>query len=104
MKIKYAVIIAFVVIFIVVVWRSFNAIKDYENMESKLIKLEAVIKNVRRSGVRAQLSTLLTVSYTYDGTDYSATLKKGGYAEGNYNPNDTIFIYIDPVNPGIPVK
>lgn len=104
MNIKYFTIIAFVIIFLVVIWRSFNEIKEEKKTESNLVKIEAVVKNARRSGVRAQLSTLLTVSYSFDGVDYTATLKRGGYAEGNYNPDDTIYIYIDPEKPNTPVR
>ena len=66
---------------------------------SGYVEVEAVIHRTLESGHGIRRSTLLDVRYTYEGKDYSSTLRLDGYAEGRFNKGDTIKRYIDPANP-----
>jgi len=52
------------------------------------------------SGSGTHLSTLLTVKYTYEGQDYTDTLRIAGYVEGQSKEGQVIQRYLDPANPG----
>jgi hypothetical protein len=62
-------------------------------------EVEATIKSVRASGKDYRRSTILTVSYEYEGKSYSATVRLSGYEEGRYSAGDAIKRCLDPAKP-----
>jgi amino acid permease len=65
------------------------------------IQVNATITDLYRSGKGIKLSTLLIVKYNYNGLENTATIRRGGYKEGNYKKGDTIIININKGNNSI---
>jgi len=102
-KRKLYVIIAAAVILIGVgltVWHYWGSISPPPKDMSGYVQVDATIESVFSSGSGTHLSTLLTVDYTYEGKDYTDTLRIVGYVEGQFKKGDTIKRYLDPANPG----
>jgi hypothetical protein len=66
---------------------------------SGYVEIEAAIYRVFESGRGIRRSTILNVRYTYEGQNYTDTLRLGGYVDDRYHAGDTIKGYLDPADP-----
>jgi len=103
MKQKYMqIIIAILLISLIGGWQIYNYKKNtrQETVEkSSFIPVKTTINAVFPSGTGFRRSTIITVNYTYQDSNYVKTIRKDGYVEGRFKEGDSLMLYLNPANP-----
>ena len=83
-------------------WMIYNRKKIVVEETSKIssfVPVETKIESVFPSGRGFRRTTIITVSYSYEGKQYRNTVRMGGYVEGIYEKGNNLTLYLNPANP-----